>query len=956
VSFPSDEPFRVLVQSIKDYAIFLLDPQGNILSWNDGAKQIKGYEAEEIIGRHFSIFYPPGEVSGGKCDRELELAAKEGRFEDFGWRIRKDGTHFWANVVITALKDDRGGLIGFAKVTRDLTDRAYRTFVEATNAIVWTADGAGRANVDSPSWRAFTGQSKDEWLGLRGWEPVHPDDRIATGESWTKAKAERRTFEAEFRMRRHDGVYVWMAARAMPMLGEDGNVREWFGVTFDISSRKAAEMQASEALVRERAARAAAERAESRWTTTLKSIGDAVIATDSNGKVTFMNSVAEGLTGWRSEEAEGRALVEVFRIFNEQTRQAVPNPVEKVLREGAIVGLANHTVLARRDGSEVPIDDSAAPIRDRDGNLFGVVLVFRDVTNEKREAIRREFLSRAGEALTTTLDYRDSLTTVAALAVPRLADWCSVDIIEPGDEVSTQLAVAHADPAKVTFARELGQRYPPDSKSTNGVPNVLRTGRSELYSEISRDIIEAGARDAEHLRMLLELQLRSAMVVPLRGRERVLGAITFIFAESGRTYTEEDLALAEELARRAGVVIERRKLEDERAALLERERHARTQADAANRMKDEFLATASHELRNPLQAILGWAKLLLQRDLPPEIKKPIVTIERNARAQARLIEDVLDVSRIISGKLRLELGRASVEQAVADAVEAARPDAETKGVGLHVQVEPGVGIYADQVRLQQIVSNLVANAVKFTQSGGLVHVEAKSDGPILRITVRDTGDGIEPTLLASIFEPFRQGDASTTRRHGGLGLGLAIVRRLVHAHGGTVRGESAGKGRGAAFIVELPLQSTDKTPPISDRPDAGTMGRRLRGRRILVVDDQPDALELAGEVLSSAGATVETVLSADDALDKLLDFRPDVLVSDIGMPNVDGYGLIRRVRSLGPASGGLTPAVALTAYAGGDDRERCMAAGFQSHLAKPVDPEQLVTVVARLAEQGPSQS
>lgn len=247
----------------------------------------------------------------------MERARAEGRIEEFGWRVRKDGTRFWASVVTTALFEN-GKHIGFAKVTHDLSDRAYRAFVEATNAIVWSTDGNGVPNADSPSWRAFTGQTEEEWRGLKGWAPVHPDDQAVLRESWPRAKRERTTFEAEFRMRRKDGVYVWMAARAIPFANADGSVREWFGVTFDISARKRAEMDREFEL--------------NRWTTTLRSIGDGVIATDPQGLITFLNPVAEKLTGWSFRDAAGKPLPEVFKILNELTRQPVENPVDKVLR------------------------------------------------------------------------------------------------------------------------------------------------------------------------------------------------------------------------------------------------------------------------------------------------------------------------------------------------------------------------------------------------------------------------------------------------------------------------------------------------------------------------------------------------------------------------------------------------------------------------------------------------
>jgi PAS domain S-box-containing protein len=699
-----------------------------------------------------------------------------------------------------------------------------------------------------------------------------------------------------------------------------------------------------------------------RWlATTLRSIGDAVIATDADARITFMNPVAETVTGWTEDEARGLPISDVFAIFSEETRQPVESPVTKVLREGVIVAVANHTVLRPRSGAEIPIDDSGAPIRSESGRVLGAVLVFRDVTLQKRARVRSEFLAKAGEALVASLDYEATLGTVARLAVPALADWCAVALLEPGATVSRQVAVAHVDSAKIEFVRALGERYPTDPDATTGVPQVIRSGKSELYPEIPRELLERAARDAEHLRMIQELKLESAMTVPLRAHERTFGAITFVHADSGRRFREDDLAFAEDFARRAALAIENAVALRETEAARVKEHALRADAELASRAKDEFLATVSHELRTPLNAILGWTVMLRRHKLEPEVDRGLVVVERNARAQATLIEEVLDISRVISGKLALNLGPTNVAEALAAAIDTVTPAAEAKEITVATEAsDPALTIKADPDRLQQIIWNLLSNAVKFTPKGGHVRVEARREGSDVLLTVTDDGEGIRGDVLPLVFEPFHQGDASTTRRHGGLGLGLAIVKQLVSAHGGTVRAESAGLKKGSTFTVRVPARSAVPAVERGSRaqsnlapPEVNEGGSRLTGLRIVVVDDEQDALDLVVEVLRTEGAEVYAAASAREALALVTDLRPDVLVSDVGMPEVDGHALIRQVRALPLSRGGATPAVALTAYARSEDADRAVAAGFQMHVAKPVEPSQLVTVVANLGGMAP---
>ena len=401
-------------------------------------------------------------------------------------------------------------------------------------------------------------------------------------------------------------------------------------------------------------------------------------------------------------------------------------------------------------------------------------------------------------------------------------------------------------------------------------------------------------------------------------------------------------------------ISERRRAEDYRESLLASERTARAEAERATQLKDEFVATLSHELRTPLNAIVGWAGILQMDRRADTVQQGVEVIERNAKLQAQMIEDLLDMSRILSGKLLFEVRKMDLGPLAKAAVAALQPTANAKGVRLQMQVETQQFVNGDPARLQQVVWNLLNNAVKFTPAGGTVQVRVHTSGNQTELTVADSGQGIRPEFLPYVFDRFRQGDASTTRRHGGLGLGLSIVKSLVEMHGGTVSAHSAGEGQGATFTVRIPavpahvrlreealLNATLTAPPVT---------RELTGVRILVVDDDPDARSLARRVLEDSGAGVRTAASAAEALTALEAAElPDVVVSDIGMPEQDGYDLIRQVRAL-PGQASRIPAVALTALARGEDRSRALQAGYQRHISKPVDPAELVSLIADLAD------
>jgi len=401
-----------------------------------------------------------------------------------------------------------------------------------------------------------------------------------------------------------------------------------------------------------------------------------------------------------------------------------------------------------------------------------------------------------------------------------------------------------------------------------------------------------------------------------------------------------------------------RESERERAALLESERSARIEAERASRMKDEFLATLSHELRTPLNAILGWAHILQRgKSSGEELAKALGVIERNARAQAQIIEDLLDMSRIISGKMRLDVQRIELPELLRAAIESVRYSAEAKGIRLDVILDPiATTVRGDATRLQQCVWNLLSNAIKFTPRGGQVQIALERVNSHIEIVVSDTGEGVAPDFLPHVFERFRQADASTARTRGGLGLGLAITKQLVELHGGHIRVKSPGLGHGSTFAIALPLmgvQQHDETPRAHPRDSsitlAGSDHPSLAGLSLLVVDDEPDSRELIAQVLTMCDARVTAVGTALDALSAIAVAKFDLLLSDIGLPTMDGYELIHRVRALAPERGGKTPAIAVTAFARTEDRTRALRAGYQSHIAKPVEPTELTALVASLA-------
>ncbi|WP_437602430.1 response regulator [Sorangium sp. So ce590] len=644
--------------------------------------------------------------------------------------------------------------------------------------------------------------------------------------------------------------------------------------------------------------------------------GDGIMATDEHGALRICNGEAQRQHGVYARDAS--AAIEALRANGLLALDGRPlrpdeDPLHRAIR-GEKVENARWLV-TRPDGSIRALAGTASPLRHADGSPAGAVLITRDETDalEAERALRdseeryRVIISALEEGITLQ-DERGVIRTANASAERIL-----------GRPLAQLVGSTLLDPSS-KIVREDGSLFPFEMYPAQV---ALRTGAPQ-----SAVLLRLERQDGSDLWLSVNAQ-------PLRSSDgAVVGVVSSFFD-----------------------ITARRRAEEERQGLLAAAQTARQEAEAASHLKDEFLATMSHELRTPLTAVLGWIRMLRTGKLAEDRReKALETVERNAQAQAQLIDDLLDISRIMAGKLRLEVQPMELVAVIDAALEVVRPAADAKGVRLEPLLDPGVGpVAGDAGRLQQVIWNLLSNAVKFTSRGGVVRIRLERSEASAEIVVSDTGQGIDPAFLPYVFEQFRQAESGTTRKHGGLGLGLTIVKSLVEMHGGTVQALSDGELRGATFIVRLPLavvpshardrrmMSLPGTSGGSDRPP------EIEGLNVLIVDDEDDTRELLVTMLEQCGAHVTAVASTAEALLALKALRPDVLVSDIAMPGEDGYALIREIRALPASSGGRTPAIALTAYARTEDRMRALRAGFNTHVPKPIETAELLAVLANIA-------
>jgi len=615
---------------------------------------------------------------------------------------------------------------------------------------------------------------------------------------------------------------------------------------------------------------------------TLKSIGDAVIVTDVAGSVTFLNPVAERLTGWTMADARHQPFEAIFRIANERTGAPVEHPVAKVLQTGGIVGLANHTVLITRDGRRVPIDDSGAPVQLANGELIGIIVVFRDVTERKRTEHTRAWLAA---------------------------------IVESSDDAIV-------------------------SKTLAGVVTSWNPAATRLFGYEPAEII------GKPITTIIPLELHTEedrILARLRRGERIDHYETVRVAKDGRRI-EVSLTISP-IRDEEGLIIGASKIARD---ITHRKRNERLLREA-DRQKDEFLATLAHELRNPLAPISAAAELLKHaKSLAPELRAATTILERQTRHMRHLVDDLLDMSRITSGRIRLQPEPIELGELLQGVIEAHRQSGETARHQITFATAGSrVHVSGDRVRLTQIFANILHNAVKYTPPGGKIEIALQTDDREVLVSVRDSGVGIPPQTLQYVFEPFAQLDRTFEVADGGVGIGLTLAKRLIELHQGRIEARSAGRGQGTQFLIHLP--TTPAAPAARARPAQRQSDLSL-SRRVLIADDNHDAAVSLSMLLQSLGHDTRVVHDGIEALEEAEFFHPEVVLLDIGMPRLDGYETARRIARRPWAAA--TQIVAVTGWGQETDRHRAKEAGFHRHLVKPADLDTLIDVMSRVPEEG----
>lgn len=1238
----SEERYRLLVDMVQDYAIYMFDPDGYLISWNLGASKLNGYRSDEIIGQHFSRFYAQEDVEQGLLESVLQKAATTGRVETEGWHIRKDGSRFWANVIITALRDEAGNLKGFSNVTRDVTaikeyeaerDRLIRELQLERSRLETILEQmpVGVVMAESATGKLIFGNQEMEKIFRHSFIPAEniqqyqkyktflPDGRPYQPQETVLARTITRgevVKDEEIYILRGDGTCGTILANSTPLYNEQGQIEAGLVAFLDISERKQVQKQLAnlnsilEERVQERTAQLEQARNEAQLTLNLlngiiEGTNDLIAAVDLEFRFTAFNSaykqeftkvfgrepelgisILDAVAHLPIEQAKfretwGRALqednytiIQDFETINSEryyyeinfssikdannqligTSQIVRNVTDRILTEEQIhnlnqeleqkviertqaleaeiqerikieanlreseekfratfaqiaVGIAQATLegkyllvnqklcdilgysqteimnlsitdityaedietdleniqrivaneiksfsmekrYIRKDGSLVWGNLTVSVVREANGEPKYLLGVLEDISDRKRF---EENLAAKNREITNILnsitdgfvsldkDWRYTYVNSKAEEIlgkqksdllgnniwevfpeavglpgyrycyqavkeqitikyeefnPFLNKWLDVRLYPSADALTLYFQDITDRQQAENALRESEQSF---RNLADSMPQIVWTanpdGTVDYYNQRVYEFTGFSQQadgtwqwqpvlhsdDEQRTVEVWQQAVETGEIYECEHRVKKVNG-EFCWHLSRGIPVKDEQGCVIKWYGTATDIHAQKQYQAEREELLRREQTARTEAESASRLKDEFLATLSHELRTPMNAMLGWTTMLRTRKLnETTTARALETIERNTKTLNQLIEDILDVSRIIRGKVRFSLQPLELLPVVEQAIETIKPTATVKDI--QVVLEPlqanSVKVMGDSSRLQQIIWNLLSNAIKFTPNGGCVTIrlseviakegevaetEKFSPFPILnshfaQIQITDTGIGIASEFLPFVFDRFRQADGSITRSHGGLGLGLAIVRHLVELHGGTIEVSSLGVGQGATFTVNLPLVVDSSSVPEQAGRGEGSISSMsdyllLKDLRVLVVDDEPDARDLITVILEDRGAKVTAVGSAQEAFTRVLQKSLlDIIVSDIGMPEGDGYSLIRQIRKLPPEAGGKIPAIALTAYASSEDCNTAISAGFNLHIPKPVDPTELTMAIAQIVKR-----
>ncbi len=943
--------FQELLEFAPD-AIILANQEGRIVLVNSQTEKLFGYRRDEILGQSAEILTPGSaqqlseSVSIIRQDSPLDLDDNHfemnGVSEQFEFNLTdRAGHEFVAEITRRQIDTEDGILI--MSLIRDITERRriavaldeseerYRNVAETASDVIMTVDDDGHVQ--------FVNSSVQRVFGYRPAE-VEGKDLIMLMPEYL-----RDLHRAGMKRYLETGKkHIPWAGVELTGLHKDGHEipievafneyvrngrRAFTGIIRDITERKRVE--------------AARREAETRYQELFDNANDMIYTCDLEGRFTSMNLTAEKITGHERDEVLKMNIAQI--VAPEYIDLVRKTMVERVANKADTAPYEIEIIC--KDGRRLPIEVNARLIYE-DGRPFAVQGIARDISERKREEKARQRRSRqaALRADVSEILSDDKITLKQSL------QKCAEAVVSHLDAAFSRVWLLDEKEQMLELQASAGMYTSIDGAHARVPMGKYKIGliAEEKTPHLTNDVVnDPRVADQEWAR-------REGMVsfagYPLVNGEHLIGVIV-MFAK--HKLENDTMNALEVVADKIVHGIERRWVETQRAAYLAREQEARRLAEEASRLKDDFLAMISHELRAPLTAILGWAQMLRSGALDrASAERALLTIERNAKSQAHLVGDLLDASRIATGKLSLENRPVELMSIVEAAVDAVRPSVEAKSLRMQIVLEPWVGPFnGDAERLKQVVWNLLSNGIKFTPQGGLIEVRLERLENKALLIVSDTGQGIDPEFLPHIFDRFSQVDTSMKRRQGGLGLGLAIVKHIVELHGGAIYAYSRGEGQGSDFMVTLPLaiqQAAGESSTLwSSRPEGEeTRSGTLRGVRVLVVDDEHDTREVLSVMLARYGTEVRAAGSAAEALEVFKQWKPDVLVSDIGMPEEDGYALIEKIRALNQEDGGDVPAIALTAFAAAQDKERALAAGFQRHLAKPIEPVALAKNVARI--------